>query len=197
MNAEALDLLLERLTQGEADAAEEIFQTFEPVLRTMVRRWLTPKLRVKFDSMDVVQSVWADVLDDFREAGYRFTHRDHLRAYLTRVTYNHFVNNCRQNRRAIEHERPFSDGELRGLPPSDQPRPSEVVQADELWMMLRDLCRPAHRDLLQLKRQGFPIAEIAARTGLHEGSVRRILYNLARRLAVVRGEPHPLPGSAG
>ena len=60
MNADALDTLLERLTHGEIDAAEEVFLTFEPVLRVMVRRRLTPRLRAKFDSMDVVQSVWAD-----------------------------------------------------------------------------------------------------------------------------------------
>ncbi len=51
-----------------------------------------------------------------------------------------------------------------------------------------DLCPPAHRDLLDLKRRGFPLAEIATRTGLHESSVRRILYDLARKLAVVRSE---------
>ena len=50
------------------------------------------------------------------------------------------------------------------------------------------LCPPAHHNLLELKRQGFPLAEIAARTGLHESSVRRILYDLARRLAAARGE---------
>ena len=46
--------------------------------------------------------------------------------------------------------------------------------------------RPAHREILILKRQGLPLAEIAARTGLHEGSIRRILYDLARRLAIPR-----------
>jgi hypothetical protein len=30
------------------------------------------------------------------------------------------------------------------------------------------------------------MADIAAKTGLHEGSVRRILYELARRLSIGR-----------
>jgi RNA polymerase sigma-70 factor (ECF subfamily) len=47
-------------------------------------------------------------------------------------------------------------------------------------------CPPAHREILVLKRQGLLLSEIAARTGLHEGSIRRILYDLARRLAVPR-----------
>src|SRR5690349_2841759 len=104
MNSDVLDTLLERLTGGEIDAAEKVFLTFEPVLRMMVRRRLTPRLRVKFDSMDVVQSVWADLLVQFQEAGRRFHDREHLRAFLARVTYHHFVNYCRQHSHAMERE---------------------------------------------------------------------------------------------
>jgi DNA-directed RNA polymerase specialized sigma24 family protein len=54
------------------------------------------------------------------------------------------------------------------------------VQAEELWEQMLALCPPAHQNLLRLKRAGVPLAEIAARTGLHPGSVRRILRNLAK-----------------
>jgi RNA polymerase sigma-70 factor (ECF subfamily) len=104
------------------------------------------------------------------------------------VTYNHLVNYCRRHRLMMRHEQALADDEQPGLPPAAQPRPSELVQADELWELLVGLCPPAHRNLLRLKRQGFPLAEIAARTGLHESSVRRILYELARKLAAVRCE---------
>jgi RNA polymerase sigma-70 factor (ECF subfamily) len=197
INTDRLDALLERLTSGDTAAAEEVFLTFEPVLRVMVRRWLTPRLRSKFDSMDVVQSAWADVLKGFNAEGWRFNDRDHLRAYLARVTYNHFAKNCRKNSRAMRLEQPIREADPYALPPSDQPRPSEFAQADELWEMLLGLCPPAHRELLLLKRQGYALAEIAARTRLHEGSVRRILYDLARRLAEARGGASPAPGLAG
>jgi RNA polymerase sigma-70 factor (ECF subfamily) len=197
MNTDSLDTLLERLTIGDSAAAQEAFLTFEPVLRVMVRRWLTPRLRSKFDSMDVVQSAWADVLKGFYAEGWRFNDRDHLRAYLARVTYNHFAKNCRQNSRAMQVEQPLQYGEHGSLPPADQPRPSELAQADELWELLLELCPPAHRELLRLKRQGFSLADIAERTGLHESSVRRILYDLARRLAAARGESSPARGLAG
>jgi RNA polymerase sigma-70 factor (ECF subfamily) len=52
-----------------------------------------------------------------------------------------------------------------------------------LWEEMLALCPPAHHELLRLKRQGLRLAEIAARTGLHPSSVRRILYDLARQLA--------------
>jgi RNA polymerase sigma-70 factor (ECF subfamily) len=58
--------------------------------------------------------------------------------------------------------------------------------------MLRD-CPPEHRAILQLRREGFRLHEIAARTGLHEGSVRRVLRQLARDLAL-RHKPLPAAG---
>jgi RNA polymerase sigma-70 factor (ECF subfamily) len=187
MKTPALDSLLESLAHGETEAAERVFRDYEPFLRSMVRRRLTPTLRAKFDSMDVVQSAWADVLEGYREAGWQFTDQEHLRAFLARVTQNHFVNHCRRNRPALEHERPLFEDESSAQAASDQPRPSQVVQADELWATLRDLCPAGHREVLELKGQGVPLAEIAARTGLHESSVRRILYELAKRLATTRG----------
>jgi RNA polymerase sigma-70 factor (ECF subfamily) len=136
--------------------------------------------------MDVVQSVWADVLQGYREGGWRFTDQSHLRAFLARVTYNHFATHCRRHRAAVGHERPLHDDEAPAAATSGQPRPSQVAQAHELWAMLLDLCPPAHREILEMKGQGASLAEIAERTGLHESSVRRILYDLAKRLAAAR-----------
>lgn len=187
MSTPSLDTLLEKLAKGEAEAAERVFRDYEPFLRAMVRRKLTPMLRAKFDSMDVVQSVWADVLKGYREGGWQFNDPEHLRAFLARVAYNHFATHCRRNRAALEREQPLHADEARAEPASGLPRPSQVAQADELWTMLMDLCPPSHRPILELKGQGVPLAEIAERTGLHESSVRRILYDLARKLAAARG----------
>ena len=88
---------------------------------------------------------------------------------------------CRE--RAVAREQPLARTPAHEIPASPDPRPSEVVRAEELWEQMVAICPPAHRDVLRLKRQGFPLAEIAARTGLHPGSVRRVLYDLARRMA--------------
>jgi RNA polymerase sigma-70 factor (ECF subfamily) len=186
MNDAPLDSLLEKLAHGESEAAERVFRDYEPFLRAIVRRRLTPQLRSKFDSMDVVQSVWADVLEGFRAAQWQFPDQDRLKAFLARVTYNHFVNQCRRHSPQLEREERLHEDESSAMAASGQPRPSQVVQADELWETMKDLCPPAHRELLELKRQGVPLAEIARRTGLHESSVRRILYELAKRLAATR-----------
>ena len=179
----SLEELVERLKRGDVAAAEEVFLTYEPYLRQLVRRQLSAALRAKFDSPDIVQSVWVDLLRGFRESGCRFASAEHLRAYLIRATRNRFIDRLRQHRKALDRDQPLESTAEQDLPRSAQPEPGAQLQADDLWARLVTLCPPAHREVLLLKRQGCAVAEIAARTGLHEGSVRRVLHDLARRFA--------------
>ncbi len=178
-----LDTLLDKLAHGDEEAARQAFLTYEPYLRFVVRRHLNGRCRAKFDSMDIVQSVWADLLEGFRRGGWRFRDVHHLRSFLVKVTRNRFLNRVRRHRRALECERSLEETDPRQLPSARQAQPEEVAEAEDLWNRLLTLCPPAHRELLQLKRQGLSLAELAARTGLHASSIRRILYTLARRLA--------------
>ena len=183
MNPGPLDLLLEQLCSGDARAAEHVFLEYEPFLRKVVRRQLHPRLRVKFDSADVVQSIWADLLSGFRGARWTFTSAAQLRAFLLKATHNRFLDRVRQSNPALQREQPLELTAAERLPAASEPRPSEAVQADDVWERLLALCPPDHHEVLRLRRQGLSRGEIAARTGLHEGSVRRILRRLARQLA--------------
>jgi RNA polymerase sigma factor (sigma-70 family) len=186
MNVNQLDDLIDRLSQGDAAAAECAFLAYEPYLRMAVRRQLSGPLRAKFDSMDIVQSVWADLLSGFRDERWRFANGSQLRAFLVKVARNRVIDRRRQHHRALEQERPLCETACDELPHAREPRPSEVAQGNELWKRILEQCPPAHRQILILKRQGMTLIEIATRTGLHEGSVRRILYDLAKRLAIPR-----------
>jgi RNA polymerase sigma-70 factor (ECF subfamily) len=186
MNSDHLDELIERLNGGDMAAAERAFLAYEPYLRMVVRRQLSGPLRSKLDSVDIVQSVWADVLGGFQQAGWRFNDRSHLRAFLLKVVRHRLIDRRRQHSRAMAQERSLAETAPEDLPLADQPRPSEVAQGNELWKRLLEQCPPAHREILTLKREGFPLAEIARRTGLHEGSIRRILYDLASRMDLPR-----------
>ena len=193
MTAEPLDLLLEQLSRGDAAAVERVVADYEPYLRALVRHSLPAPLRAKFDSRDVVQSVWVQVLRALRAGTWDVTDRDRLKALLVTVARRRLVMRYRHHRPAAEHEQPAGAG-LERLPAPRQPRPSEVAQAGELWEKMLALCPPEHHEVLRLRRQGLLLAEIAARTGLHEGSVRRILRQLARRLALER---EPLTSGRG
>jgi RNA polymerase sigma factor (sigma-70 family) len=180
---EPLDNVLAELCSGDQAAAQQVFLAYEPYLRKAIRRQLPAPLRSKFDSEDILQSVWADVLRGFREAGYCFLDADHLRGFLYIATRNRLIDRMRQHHRAAEREEPLGEGDEQHALASLEPRPSEAAQALDLWQRLLAQCPPEHRPILELKRQGYSLGEIADRTGLHPDSVRRILRTLARQLA--------------
>jgi RNA polymerase sigma-70 factor (ECF subfamily) len=180
---DTLDELLENLSSGDDAAAAHVFVRYEPYLRKVVRRLLPAEMRAKFDSIDVVQSVYGDVLAAFRQRGMRFSTPAQLRAFLVKATRNRFIDRVRQHRTAARLEQQFRETEPEQMPMSPQPRPSEIAQAEELWERLLALCPHEHHELLRLRRQGATASEIAARVGMHPGSVRRVLRDLSIRLA--------------
>jgi RNA polymerase sigma-70 factor (ECF subfamily) len=192
MSTEPLDLLLERLREGDARAVEQIVADYEPYLRMLVRRSLPVPLRAKFDSLDVVQSVWVQVLRALREGAWEVTDRDRLRGLLVTVARRRLVSRYRHHATAVGLQQAGAT-EMDGVPAPRQARPSEEAQAGDLWEKMLALCPPEHHEVLRLRRQGLLLHEVAARTGLHEGSVRRILRQLARQLAVAQA---PLPAHA-
>jgi RNA polymerase sigma factor (sigma-70 family) len=183
---EPLDHLLAQLCSGDTAAAAQLFVAFEPYLRKAVRRQLPAPLRAKFDSTDILQSVWADALRGFRDAGWRFLDADHLRGFLFVATRNRLIDRVRKHQKALAREESLGVENRELFLASPQPRPSEVAQAEDLWQRMLARCPAEHRPILGLKRQGYSLAEIAERTGLHPDSIRRILRTLARQMAFER-----------
>jgi RNA polymerase sigma-70 factor (ECF subfamily) len=183
MKSDPIGALLDKLSSGDPAVVEQAFLAYEPYLRMMVRRKLPARLRAKFDSVDVVQSVWADLLDGFREAGWRFADAAHLRAFLIKATRHRFIDRLRQHDRILEHEHAVDGKALEALSESNQERASELVLADDQWEQMLAICPKGLHDILILRRQGKSLDEVAAVTGYHKSSIRRILYKLAGKLA--------------
>ncbi len=184
MSEEPLAVLLEKLCSGDTQAAEEVFRAYEPILRSVVRRQLGSDVQAGFDSIDVVQSVWVDLLEGFRSARWSFVDAEHLRAFLIKATRNRFLDKTRRHQNVRKYEELAKANQLEGCGPFPLPRPSEVAQAEELWDQLLARCSPGHREILRLKREGLSAAEIASRIGKNEDHIRRILRNLASQLAL-------------
>ena len=177
----SLTTLFEGLSRGEAEAIERAFVAYAPYLRVMVRRYLSPGLRAKLDSTDVVQSVWADLLTGLRARRWQFDDSARLQHFLLKVARNRVLNRLRR----LRLETDFVAAEARrGEGGRAAAGAAEDAAAAELWEQVLALCPPAHHNILRLRRQGASLREIAAQTGLHEGSVRRILSELARRFAL-------------
>lgn len=183
----SLDSLLVRLNSGDWSAAEIVFRRFEPYLRMIVRRQISGAMQSKFNSSDIVQSVWADLLQGFRNGRWRFEDVGHLQAFLVKATQNRFLDRVRQQRTPLEHERALTATDESQIPHNRAPRASQEVRLVELWSEITKTCSEPHRVLLELKRQGKSLSEIAAQTGYHESSIRRILYDLARQFVANNG----------
>lgn len=195
MTSTRLDCLVAKLSSGDVSAAEPLYLEFEPYLRMVVRRNLPSRMRAKLDSADVVQSVWAKLMAGLHNAEWDFANAAQLRAFLLKATRNRLIDRVRQHRQAIEHEQPLAETKPANMPRSREPRASEVAQADDLWQRMLTLCPPEHHELLRLKCEGLPLADVAARTGMHVDSVRRVIRQLARQMAIGprRGSAVPTP----
>jgi RNA polymerase sigma-70 factor (ECF subfamily) len=178
-----MEVLLDQLSHGELEAVQRAFVTYERYLRMVVRRQLSGAMRARFDSLDIVQSVWADLLRGFRAGAWTFDSADQLRRFLVRATLNRLIDRTRREERSLRREQMVDPVGFRVFPESGGAVASADIEAEELWQQMVELCPPQHRELLALRRDGLPLADIAARTGLHESSVRRVLYELAARVA--------------
>lgn len=177
--------LLEQFARRDPAAIEVLYRVYTPYLRSVVRRLLSDRLRSKFDSADVVQSVWVQVVDQLGRSGWHVRSEAELRALLATIARRRLATRARRHAPAERPtEGPGWDWET--VPEAGQPRPSEVAQGEELWERMLRICPPEHRSVLTLRREGLLLDEIAARTGLHEGSVRRILRLVFRDLALER-----------
>lgn len=186
-----LEGMLSRLNRGDLAAAEQAFRQYEPYLRVIVRRQITNRLRAKFDSSDIVQSVWADLLVGFRDARWHFSNALRLKAFLVKATKNRFVDRVRQQQVTLDNEKSLSTVDEDHIRRVHTPRPSEQVRANELWQDILDCCRPQHRIVVEMKRQGSSLDEIAAASGYHKSSIRRILYDLTRKFACLDRRVRP------
>jgi RNA polymerase sigma-70 factor (ECF subfamily) len=187
MSGEGIDDVLARLNRGDVTVAEQLHAGYAAYVRTVVRRRLSNHLRARFDSADVAQSVWAQVVRRIG-TGWRVGTEAELRALLAVIARRRLATRARAGEHPAEE---VGGSALAAVPARHQPSPSQIVRATDLWDQLLRLCAPEHRDILRLRRDGLPLAEVAARTGLHEGSVRRILRQLFRELALSEtAEPH-------
>lgn len=184
------------LNEGNPDAVERMFVAYEPYLRMVVRRRMSQQLRSKIDSKDIVQSVFAHLIVGFRNGAWQFTSPFQLRAFLRRVAWRRLADRYQHFRNDLGRVQSLNQTTAAEHPKSPAPRPSEAAQGVELWERILQSCPPQHQEIVRLRIKGLRLTEIARATNLHEGSVRRILYSLAREMSVTRRpidrDPEPL-----
>ena len=177
---------LRRIQDGDEAAARELLSRFEAEVRLVVRRQLPRLLRSRFDSLDFLQSVWGSFFRRMRTSPTDFEDSRHLVAFLARAAKNKVIDEYRRaasRKQDMHREEPLWGD---GLRPRDVPdpadSPSEVAQAREVLVRLRELMPEERRAILEMKAEGLSSRDIGERLGISERTVQRVLEDLRRRM---------------
>lgn len=180
------DSLIVRVREGDDAAIAKLLEECGPHLLRVIRRRMNPRLRGRFDSEDFAQAVWATFFGHLPEIA-EFSRGAQLVQFLTRVASNKVIDAGR--RAQVRNEQSVDDLAAGFQGSSDrrlrvsEPTPSQHAVARESWdHLLHDECDD-DRQLLELRRQGLTQQEIAAKLGISERQVRRVLSRLARKLS--------------
>ncbi len=139
----------------------------------------------RVDEEDIVQSVFRSFFR--RNQGNEFYFDDSLdvRSLLAAMTYRKVINTIKhhhRDRRRTTREQSSSTSDGSSQLADRNPTPEELnILVDYLAWILNHL-NPAQREIIQLRLEGYTVAEIAERVQLSQRTVKRALAR-ARQLA--------------
>jgi len=169
--------LLDRARRGEAEALDELHRRYADDVLAVARRRLSPELRRHYDTMDLAQSVFADVLGAL--AGFSDRGEQAFRHWLFIKVQNKIRDKLRKHvgRQRVRRE-PLLDTSRE--PASHTPSPSSAVIRSETMrsaQSLLDALEDPERTIVRLRlEEGLSWSEIAARSGVPSADAVRKRY---------------------
>ena len=190
--------LVAQAARGDAGAIRELLERHLPTIQAIVRRRMSRILRAKEESIDIVQSVCRQVLENQELCELRGEKEfgNWLLEVIERKIIDHYRHVVREKRDSAR-EQHLTSGSGLGMPASEA-GPSTLAgeheQAELLQAAMEELT-PVQREALRLHDgEGLPFSAVAERLGITlrqaRWNVYKAKYALARRL----GEKDP-PGS--
>lgn len=177
-NARLLALWWRWCVEGDAGAADELFESVRP---PVVR-----KLESMLRDPDAADTVTQQVLLTVLEKRAQFRAESSVIAWVQAIALNKGREHLRRERRRREVDLDHAAGVA--APDND-----EAAQASALAETLADLARalpPDDLDLLRMHAEGRTYAEIAAHLGIPPGTVATKLHRARQRL-LSRASPRP------
>lgn len=177
--------LLRRVRIGSQDAATQLYLRYAKRLHALSRSKCSPDLAVRFDSEDIVQSVFRTFFRRVQKGEYDVPDGEELWKLFLVIGLNKIQTAGTFHRAAKRDVRASVRGEL-----LDQVM-AEVEESDETSMTILQMSieevlgglSPSHRDIVQLRIEGHEVAAIAERLGRSKRSVERILQGFREQLA--------------
>lgn len=175
--------LLRRIRTGSDDAATQLYLRYAKRLLALARVKCSPDLASRLDPDDIVQSVFRTFFRRAVEGGYDVPDGDDLWKLFVVIGLNK-IQAIGAYHRAAKRDVRLSVG-AEGL----QVLAQEATDADSLAILRMAIeevmseLTPAHREIVNLRLEGFEVARIAEQLGRPKRSVERILQGFRKMLA--------------
>jgi RNA polymerase sigma factor (sigma-70 family) len=186
---------MQRIRSGDEQAAREMVERYEPVIRREVKmRLRDPRLYRRLDWADICQSVLASFFMRAAAGQYDLDQPEQLLRLLVVMTRHKLSTQARRHRAEKRDYRLAEDRDRASLEaePGAEPTPSRLVAGRKLLEAFRARLSDEERMLADLRTEGCGWAEISCRYG---GTPQRRRMQLAR--AVRRVERQLEGGEAG
>src|SRR5947207_9581481 len=175
--------LLRRLRTGSEDAAAQLYRRYAHRLRALARANTSAHLARRVDAEDIVQSVFRIFFTAASQGLYDVPAGEDLWKLLLVIALNKI------RAEGVFHQAAKRDirttAELDRLEPAAEPAGDDDFATSFLRLVVRDTLDrlpPAERRMLELRMEGFEVAEIADRVGRSKRTVERCLQQARGRL---------------
>jgi RNA polymerase sigma-70 factor (ECF subfamily) len=175
---------IRRIRAGDAQAAGELVEQYESVIRKEVRRRLRDsRLRRRFDSLDVCQSVLASFFVRAARGEFSVNQPGQLVRLLVGITRNKVAHAARrEGAECRDYRRMEALEEKAAEAAAGDPAPSQVAADRDLLQVLRARLSEEERRLVDLRAQGREWSEIAAEVGGRPETLRKQLARALERV---------------
>lgn len=181
---------MQRIRAGDEQAALELVQQYESLIRREVRLHLEDRRLYRlFDSMDVCQSVLGSFFLRAAAGQYDLDRPEQLVRLLVTMTRNKLASAARSQHRQRRDQRRLTalDQQQMAILPDPRPGPESVISGQELVRLFRDALSDEERQLVDLRNEGLDWGDVAARMGGTANARRMQLSRAVERVACQLG----------
>jgi RNA polymerase sigma-70 factor (ECF subfamily) len=172
--------LLRRLRGGSEDAATQLYRRYAHRLRALARANTSAHLARRVDAEDIVQSVFRIFFTAASQGLYDVPAGEDLWKLLLVIALNKI------RAEGVFHQAAKRDIRTTAeLDPAAEPQDPEDFAASFLRLVVKDTLErmpPVERQTLELRMEGYEVAEIADRIGRSKRTVERSLQQARTRL---------------
>jgi RNA polymerase sigma-70 factor (ECF subfamily) len=183
---ESFAALMARVREGDEQAAAELVQQYEGIIRRRARRLLGPALRVHLDSVDIAQSVNRTLLIGLRRAAFAVSTPEELTRLALTLVRPKVARHWRRRKREAECRQLTGGWAPSGIHAAARAgelhAATDPLQLDETVRQVLERLEGVDRQLVELRLEGHTTAEAARKLGVSPAFLRSRLSRLRKRL---------------